>query len=359
MYTIGKLLSETPEKLSRTILTLVKLLLTLWISTTIFGSPFEDKELSIDNILQSFDPLSSLYYLLCATLIWFSTWVFLFDIIFSLIIQMITPIVKPETALRTYLSLIFAVKFDGEKITGWKPNVKWFTAALEKRESNPFIIKTRFDEFFEIGTVAYATLWYSEYIDWFNWQFWVSSIFLVNFLILAVLQRKWTQYYESHATQIRAQFFGIGRYQSLLQVLDITNILSDNYNRQDKPKFIEFHKKSTSAISGFPEYFVFRPIFISDEAIGKEIIDGIMNDLKKKQSTLDSTTQKIYITNIGKPEDGIVHVSENVTFIIVKDKDQMFTRISYFLQEYFVKPENLSQKLEGIVTLNQSKPETG
>ena len=322
MFILGKILNDTPEKVSNLILTLIKLILTIWFVSKLFDSPLKILDFKVEEFFKSFDAMTTLYYLVVAVAIWYLLWGLL-KIILNVFILALSSLVKGEQALHWYLTFIGAAKFEDKRLIETNPNIRWFTDSLEEQNESPFIINIKFDRVFGISFLAYIALLYSQHLILFSFQFWVASVFLLNSLILAVLQYKWSNYYSSNAPKLKAQFYQIGKKQTLVDALNLVDRIKDNYNIEIKRKRLFLQLKESVQSDWMPQCLVINVVFIPDDLIGKQMFENFENRLNSKENHLT-----IFATNINKFEKPLHFVDDSNVVIRAINIDQMYIRFT-------------------------------
>lgn len=343
MFSLGKLLSETPEKVVGLVLALIKLIITLWLASKL-GSPFKADNFNIDSFFINIDVLGALYYLVCSVSICFFLWGIL-ELIINLFIHLVSLKIADENALKYYLTMIRAVKYDGDKFTEINSNIRLFTELLENKDQNPFIIKIEYEKVFGVSLIAYILLLNSGNIHLFSWQFWLATLFLFSIFVIGLLQYKWTLYYKNNSPKIQNEFYAVGKKQELIDILEMIDYIKDNYVFEVGRKKITIQKNEKCEIEWIPKEIEFIPVFIPDEEIGKRDWNDFSEKITKPE---DGEKYVVFVTNIEKYDVPSYFVNEQLIIITAKNINQIYNRVKDFIdsraKKYYSSEKNVSEK---------------
>lgn len=319
MFSLGKLLIESPEKIIKLLMVLLKISVTIWILSIIDDSvPLNTKDVSMDKIFVDVSVFDTIYYLALLVFLWFLIWEVLFNLIFQFMAFFFSEFVADETAFRIYLKIMGVAKFKGEKLERLNPQVTWFTESLESQSEKPSIVTLDLVEISGVSILAFSALCYSGHLKWNEIGFWIAIFFILNFSISAIFQKKWVEYYDSQRPKLRAEFYSFGKQQQLREAIDLVEILEENYSIIVKRKFIELIIKPECKIDWMPKSIVFRHIFIPDEQIGARVLSELRGNLSSTDKI--ENHKVVYISNVSSDQT-------DDSIIIVSTMDEMYTRV--------------------------------
>ena len=323
MFAFGKLLNDTPEKVTKAILSLFKVLLTLWLVQKIFDVPFKAHEFKLETLVKSLDLVSVLYYLSCGVAIWVWGWNVIFEMIIWGLVNMISLIIKDEKTFRFYLIIIGVAKYDGKILYKTNPNVRWFAESIEEQNECPFIVKINFTDIFGISLVTYIVLLTTSYIQIFTWQFWCASILLITTLLFAVLQLKWINYYGKNSPMLRATFYQIGKQQLLTEVFELINEINSNYIIKIKKTKIVLTLRADSAEEGYPRHITVHNGFIPDDLKEGQLLTNF-----ERQKDGQKDFMEILAIRVGKYEKPVEFIDAHNIIVSADNIDQMYVRFT-------------------------------
>lgn len=329
MYLLAKLLSDEPKKLENLILTVLKLLATIWIAQLFFEFKVDLSEFTIQSFFQNFNVAQSLIFILTAFGIWYLLWELVIDLLMGFFIKLLSLIGNPEKTLKWYLIVTNSVKTKNEKIIDSKLNILHFTESIKNENENyPFAVETRSNQLFSVGLVCYVILLNSD-INLSFWKHLLVSFLLLNFLFVSIIQNKLHDYYIRNSESIRSKYYNLGQLQKLKNVIEQLEDLSTNFKIEVQRKKIVLYK--INQIDVLPNEIHIVPVFFNNAELGEKIF---IEQKSKIINMLKDIPVGIICSNFYPTQVQYHKESDSIFAIKGESQEDLFRGLNLFLFDY-------------------------
>lgn len=288
MYNFAKLLTEEPEKLERLILLLLKFIMTLWITTTIFGSDITLQEIFNEDAVSKYNLTSILFFSFCFIITWGIVWLIGVGVIMSILINLLSKIGNSEDKLKSFLWSAGVIDINDKP----KNNVIDFADELDdmaKKDINTYNeTATRLFQYFSISLVAYIILLSSNEIKLSSTvNSIVIGVFILTFISLIILTSA-SNYVDESLLKLRKQFRSMAYFQMVNSALNTST--NYDYNIDTRTRRIFLEKKEDFP---YPPIRV-TPLYVWNYNLGeKKMID----DLKRAHKNISTNEAEVQIQN--------------------------------------------------------------
>ncbi len=339
MYSIAKLLSDEPKKLESIILTVLKLLATIWIAQLFLGFDPDLSNFSIETFFKNFRVDESIYFVLTSIGVWYLLWEMLLDLIVDFVIKLFSFVGNSEKTLEWYLRITNSVKTSNDHIIDSKPNISHFTETIQdESEDYPFIVETRANQIFSVGLVSFIILLSSE-IELRNWQIGLSIFLLINFFFVSIVQRKLHDFYLENAEYIRSKYYSLGQLQKVKEVIEQLEPLKSKFELKVARKRLELKLKSEESF--LPSEISIVPLYFFNQNIGEHYIENVEPKMIEK---LEQQKLSVICSNFYCSGKKLTKINDKIYCVNGESRSEIFSGFEELI--YLLNSEHQKRKFE-------------
>lgn len=337
MYNLAKLLTEEPEKLERLGILFLKLLVTLFIVSSIFGFYIPINVFVEDLIPKDYTIVKALLFLILITIIWFIVWTIIADLILGdFLIWLLSKIGSKKEIFTAALAALKIVKLKNENISPLR-NVVAFNSILQdftdEDEKAINDNKIRIRQYYLVALVIFITLIVSKNVILPIWIKWFSGIMIIFFLLVCVVTNQIHEYFKENLDDLKKQFGQVAYVQTIINALDHNVYLKRHFEIDNSWRRINLKRKIES--DDPPETLKLFPLFLRYEEIARIILNKELQKRSREEIPADKIGKHfdVVLCNF-KPDEEIVKdilSLPNFAYLHCENEEQIHKNLEIFL----------------------------
>lgn len=333
MYNLAKLLTEEPEKLEKVGFIFLKLLVTLFIGSTLFGFNISISEFVQNPITQDFTISKFILFFILLAVIWLVVWTIIAEMIIAeLLIWLLSKIGDKKDMFTDILHLLKIVKKDKEYLSPNKNTIRFnkiIHAYNDEDEKKISEGKSRIRQYYIVTAVIFVTLLCAKDVLLPCWLKCFGGFMIINLILGCVVFNMIHNYFTENLDEMKKLFSRMAFSQMIIDAMEQNSFIKHHYEKGNNWKRI--HLKRKTDVDWLPKSLKFFPVYYWNDALTKAMLDKGLKQRAEKDIKLTEIEghYDVLICNIKPDDENIRRITSQPGFayLYCENEEQIFKNL--------------------------------